>query len=646
MCGIAGYINKNNFIENTAELYAMTKAIEHRGPDDNGMVLFSLKNQSYAKISESQSKPIYGEWEGGVGFNRLSIMDLSHNGHQPMINHEHNVILCFNGEIYNAFDYKDFLISKGFKFRSQTDTEVILYLYQHYGFEGMLEKLNGMFAICIIDLNKEQIYLARDRMGIKPLYYYQNENIFMFASEIKAFLFNAAFTPELETSNMGEYSKFGHIFGSETLLKNVFNVEPGQFIVYKNNSIKKKIYWSIYNGDETLDHSFSEAMDLVEAEVQKSLKLRLMSDVKIGCQLSGGIDSSLITLITAKNLQDYDLNSVSIIHDDESCDEEKWIDQATEVTGVTSHKYKLTDNYFWDNLARTTWHYDDPIFSPCVGIHLLAKQAKKFFTVFLSGEGADELFGGYSRFQRAKVLNNKIYATLLKMNRNRWKDLKQYFILSPGNQDFNTPDWLITRTAPFSLRTLRLMNADMDLTKAMQNRRGMFDEGAGDFIRKVQRYELKTWLVSLLGRQDKMTMASAVENRVPFMDHNLVDIVRRLPTKYLVKISHNANKNSKIILKKIAEKHFNKEFVYRRKMGFPIPVHQYFSGEPYNSWLMDEMVPDIKKRGIYNGNLIPDLLNNKLNIYGEKLSIIWKLVTFEIWAKLFLDKQIPIDSVN
>ena len=191
------------------------------------------------------------------------------------------------------------------------------------------------------------------------------------------------------------------------------------------------------------------------------------------------------------------------------------------------------------------------------------------------------------------------------------------------------------------ITTLQLMSSQIDISKAMLKRRNMFDEGSGDFIRKAQRYELKTWLVNLLGRQDKMTMASAVENRVPFLDHNLVDLVRRLPTKYLVRISSNVNRNSKIILKRIAEKYFNKDFVYRQKMGFPIPVHQYFQGPSYNSWLMDEIVPNIKKRGVYNGNLITELKKNKAYNYGEKQSIIWKLATFEIWAKLFLDKQVP-----
>jgi asparagine synthase (glutamine-hydrolysing) len=505
----------------------------------------------------------------------------------------------------------------------------------------MLEKLNGMFAICIIDLRRNHLYLARDRMGIKPLYYFQNKDTFMFSSEIKSFLFNSDFKPELNKNNLAEYAKFGHLSGQDTLLKNVYCLKPGQYVLYKNNTVYKKIYWDMFNGTETLDIGFNSAMKLIEEELSKSLKLRLRSDVKIGCQLSGGIDSSLITLITANNLKDYDLNSVSIIHDDVSSDEEKWIDIATNITGVKNHKFKLTDQYFWENFEKATWHFDAPIFSQCIGIHLLAKNAKNYFTVFLSGEGADELFGGYTRFQRGKTINNKIINTLLRLHTKRWKNITSYYIGSSNTKKFDPVDWLITRTSPYNNNTLQLMIDDIDISQAMSKRRSLFDEGNGDFIRKVQRYELKTWLVNLLMRQDKMTMASAIENRVPFMDHNLVDIVRKLPTSHLVRISHNVNKNSKIILKRIALKYFDKDFVYRSKMGFPIPVHQFFTGEKFNSWLIGDMLPSIKNRGIFGHSIIPKLnLKTSLN-HGEKLSIIWKLVTFEMWAKIFLDKHIP-----
>ena len=274
MCGFVGLLHLNNDVEtNLGAIIDMNNAIHHRGPDDEGIVLFSFKGKRYQEISQSNINRISDSFEGAVGFKRLSIIDLSINGHQPMIDYERNIILTFNGEIYNAFDYRDFLISKGFKFRSKTDTEILLYMYEYFGWEVMLEKINGMFAICFIDLNSSSIMLARDRLGIKPLYYYQDNDIFMFSSEVKSFLFNQNFKSELKESNIDEYTKFGYISGNETLLKNVYCVEPGQYMVITRDSIKKHIYWDMYNENRSDEMSLVQACELVEDEVKKSLRL-------------------------------------------------------------------------------------------------------------------------------------------------------------------------------------------------------------------------------------------------------------------------------------------------------------------------------------------------------------------------------------
>ena len=638
MCGFTGFINIDLDNSNLSDIIEMTKAINHRGPDDTGIVLFS-SNEKEIKEADLLSQDNYsGTYNGAIGFNRLSILDLSLKGHQPMIDFDKKLILAYNGEVYNALTYKDYLRSKGFIFKSGTDTEVLFYLYQHLGFDGMLEKLNGMFAICIIDLNKDIMYLARDRMGIKPMYYYYDNNAFLFSSEVKSFLFNKSFEPQLNSENIDEYARFGFITGNETLLKNVFSLEPGHYLTLSNGHLQKNKYWDIYNGVELYDINFDDAKKLLEQKINESLRLQLLSDVKIGCQLSGGVDSSLITLITANNLKEYDLNSISVVLDDDRYSEEKWIDIVTRKTNISSHKYLLDGDYFARTFKKATWHFDFPLLVPnSIGILLLAEKAKEFFTVFLSGEGADEMFAGYERFYRGNILSHPYLAFLIKNIPFFNKRLRDWCSDSYDIGQFNAIDWYIAVTTQLRPASLKLLKPDINFEKSLINRKDIFQAGSGDFVRKAQRYELKTWLVDLLLRQDKMTMANSIENRVPFLDHNIVDFCRRLPSSYLVRLRLNENKNTKIILKRIVEKHFGKEFTYRKKSGFELPLADFYKNKTLHSWILDTIVQGIRNRGIFNPEIIPESFNNLNRLSKEQTYMIWVLISFETWAQLFLD---------
>ena len=639
MCGFTGYIQKKKYIDNFHEIKSMNDSIKHRGPDDHGIVFFSFNNNHCESIYNIKDGLSDREFDGAIGFNRLSIIDLSKNGHQPMINKDNNIILCFNGEIYNANDFRENLINEGFVFKGKSDTEVLLYMYEYYGLEETLKQLNGMFAFCIINLKKKSVLLARDRLGIKPLYYYNNQKTFLFSSEVKSFLYNNSYESELKIDNIDEYLKFGYIAGKETLLKNVKNVEPGQYIVMKDSDIVEKYYWEIPNDDDYLDIDLNKGAKIVEDELVKSLKLRLISDVKIGCQLSGGVDSSLITLMTSENLHNYDLDSISIILNDKSLSEEYWINMSSEITGVNNRMFTLDDDYFSSKYKLATWHFDFPIMMPnSIGIFLLAEKAKKFFTVFLSGEGADELLAGYTRFHGAKILDNKLFYYFLKRIPYYKKYLQSWYVSTETQSDFNVPDWFISTASHLSLDMMMSLKNDVDLSKAMTKRREIFDSGNGDIIKNAQRYELKTWLVDLLIRQDKMTMANSIENRVPFLDHNMVELCRKIPTRLLTKFGFNTQKNTKIILKHITAKYFGKKFTYRPKAGFQLPLMEFFKENFFNCWVKDSILPGIKRRGIFDSKIIEKMFEQDV-LNEEEIQSLWSMISFETWANMFLEKK-------
>jgi len=273
-----------------------------------------------------------------------------------------------------------------------------------------------------------------------------------------------------------------------------------------------------------------------------------------------------------------------------------------------------------------------------VAIKLLSEKARDYFTVFLSGEGSDELFAGYERFYGGHLLDKSAYSFLIRNNpylkHYIWD---RYMTLSPNR--FDHVDWYITRSSYLSMDSLKEIKGDFQIERFMTRRRELFNSGAGDFVRKAQRYELKTWLVDVLIRQDKMTMANSIENRVPLIDHHLVELARRIPTKHLAKTHLSVRKGTKVVLKEIASKHFNKRFAYRYKIGFATPLRHFFGFPAFQEWVLDSILPSIQRRGIYNGRRIPQYFKNLSNLNEEQLQVLWRLVNFEIWSNLFLDRK-------
>lgn len=634
MCGFTGYINFNKKPLDFTVLRKMTDLQSHRGPDDQGFAGFSYIEKS--KISPIDASDDVKEFHGGIGFNRLSIQDLSKNGHQPMISPCKNFLIAFNGEVYNAIDHKTILISKGYTFKGHSDTEVLLYLYMEYGIEGMLQRLNGMFAFAVVDLHSKKTYIARDHFGIKPLYIYRTSSTFMFSSEVKSFRAHPDFNAEINKDCLDEYLLFRYCANDGSLFKNVKQLPPSHFYEVSNHEIKLRKYWApTVIEDKSL--SFDQALEQLNLTLKNSIKSQLISDVNVGCQLSGGIDSSLVTTY-AREFFNANMETFSIVFSDEKYSEEQWINYITELTQSDSHKYQYSDKYTFENFQSATWHLDQPISIPnTLGIKKLAEKSKQNCTVLLSGEGADELFGGYSRYHDLSVrYNNKInaYAAMPLLGK---RFSRKY------NTDYSLEEAFILSSSAMSPENFLKHSSSVDITKTLEQRIDLFPK-EGSIIKRACLYDMRTYMVDLLNRQDKMTMAHSVENRVPFLDLKLVNLVLSLPSDYLVKSCKNAsNFNSpstytKHILKKLAEKKFNKNFVYRKKSGFPLPIDELFFDTPMKDYISDSLLPGIKKRGLFSNSEVSRIWKkDRRNLSTNDLKNLWMFFSFETWAQMYLD---------
>lgn len=635
MCGITGYIKTtNSSIKNTGAVRNMLIAQQHRGPDDSGIMAFSLKDQMAKEYGHEQTQHIEGSFEGILGFNRLSILDLSKNGHQPMCSPDGKVMLTLNGEIYNAFDLKPGLVADGCKFKSTTDTEVVLYLYLKYGFQGMVEKLNGMFAIVVIDLRESKLYITRDRFGIKPMYYYNQNGVLAFSSELKCFYALDEFKAVLNEDMLDEYLVFRNNL-HDTLLKNVHRLQPGHYYTYTHDDgFTSTKYFDINDYNRKPDHSnFSDEMEKLQGVLKASVNSQLMSDVKLGCQLSGGIDSSLVTWLAKEIKQDNLLESVSIVFDNKNFTEKPFIDKVAKQLDIISHQFPLNSNYYQQQIQKACWHFEHPVNHPnTIGIFLLAQRAKEYVTVLLSGEGADEVFGGYARFYAAMYpyTNRKFLAGLKNTTSGKLAYLRHYTKpFTRANID----------VASMSEDMAKSLKPDFDYGRATHKREKIYNSLSGSVFDKQVKYDISTYLPDLLTRQDKMSMAHSIENRVPFLDNEVVAHSFNIPENYLIKRKAKETKNTeKYILKKMCAAVFGNEFAFRDKMGFGIPVREFMNKPQFNSYLKEQLMPGLKKRNLLNTVKIEYWINHLSSIQPAELDALWVIVSLEIWMQQFIDK--------
>jgi asparagine synthase (glutamine-hydrolysing) len=635
MCGISGYIHrKGQPVKDTSRILKMLEVQKHRGPDDSGIRAFSLLSGESAETGIREAEPVDGRFEGVLGFNRLSILDLSSNGHQPMLSPDQKVLLTLNGEIYNAFDLKPELEAWGYRFKSTTDTEVVLALYLRYGFEGMLQRLNGMFAIVIADLGRNELFVTRDRFGIKPMYYLWTGEMFAFSSELKSFGHLDGFRFQLNEEKLDEFLLFRNTLKG-TLFREVQSLPPGHYLSFKHDrELVCKSYFDInqytrYNGDGILD----EYGEKLEQWMTRSVQSQLMSDVKLGCQLSGGIDSSLVTWLANRNSSRGNFEAVSIVFNDQVFSEERYVDRVSETLGIPSHKFLLDSGYYLDQIERATWHLEAPLNHPnTVGIYKLSQRAKEYVTVLLSGEGADEVFGGYSWFYNISY-PFKMRKLLHEIKKNRKHPLELGRYLDPVNRAVMATAYM----TPFMAADLR---TGFSAGRALADRTSLYRTLSGSLFDRQVKYDMQTYLPDLLIRQDKMSMAHSIENRVPFLDNDVVAQAFTIPEKYLLlRKSPEGTNTEKYLLKKMAAGVFGEEFAFRDKMGFGIPVREFFRNAPFYEYLNDQVLPGIRNRGLFNHQGISGWLSDVESLRYNELEALWVVVAFEIWASVYFDNN-------
>jgi len=605
MCGIAcilAFADKSFLNKHTLE--NMTKEIHHRGPDDEGFYL--------------------NEWVG-FGFKRLSIIDTSLDGHQPMFDHSKNYVIVFNGEIYNYKSLRKELVKKNYKFRSDTDTEVLLNAYIEWGSDCLL-KLEGMFAFIIYDKIKDEVLAARDHLGIKPLYYFKYGSFYLFGSEIKSFKNIIKF--ELNERQLYQQLIYGYVSGKDTIFKNIYRVKPGTFMRFnKNGNIEENLYYDVtanLKEDSNLNFEYEE----IKKYLNESILKHTMSDVGYNTQLSGGIDTSYITAVLSKEYNQV-LNTYSITLQKVKEDESQYQKIVTQKFNTVHHSFAATDIDMRDNFEKATWHHDIPIVhNGSAFLMMLSKHSRNNSKVILTGEGADELFGGYSTFNNNVLNKYKILSYVQRYDKllHLIPSISNFRIVKNSINNFNLG---VDRFSLFekekSLSLYHKLEECIDYRKSVvQN------------IKKLENKIFATFQTSclnyLLERQDKMAMANSVEARVPFCNHILFEKMNKISYEKKIKPA------PKIILKKLSEQYFEKSFIYRRKNPFVLPISQWLRNEkglkPWFDFLSDKT---FRERGFYNHKNINALVDQHVKGVKNNSRFLMKIIKFEIWHRLFID---------
>ncbi len=629
MCGICGiyHYDKARAADESA-LRRMAKSIQHRGPDDEGFLF---------------------DRNLGLGHLRLSIIDLSEAAHQPMTDESGRFNIIYNGEIYNYLELREELSGKGCQFFSSSDTEVILRLYMNEGPDA-LKKLNGMFAFVIWDKVERTLFAARDRLGIKPFYYYQDKGSIAFASEIKALFQSGLVNPELNPDGLAEYLTFQFCLREKTLFKGIHKLEPGCWMsIGRGGETHIQKYWDLdfrVDTDHTTDYFESRLKQLLEDAV----RIQLRADVPVGAHLSGGLDSSTVTCLAA-SLLDAPIHTFSGgFRDGGRYDESHYARLAAQHTGSIHHEVFPDERQFVDEMRGLMTTMDEPAAGPGLFPQLLVSRlAKQNVKVVLGGQGADEVFGGYTRYLVAyleECIRGGIQGTqeaekyVVRFD-TILPNLTQLKGYEPMLKDF----WKSGLFGEQDSRYFRLIDRGAELRGLLHTDTagviqdyspfGAFAEvfnsgGLKSYINKMTRFDMLTLLPALLQVEDRTSMAVSLESRVPLLDHRIVELAASMPPK--VKFEGGRSKH---IFRKVVSPLLPKGIVERQdKMGFPVPLSEWYQREPVRGFVRDTLMSKAaRQRGWFDAEKVTPLLDTE-RAFGRS---VWGLLCLELWAQTYLD---------
>lgn len=610
MCGIAGFMGQ---VENRADVIRnMTEVITHRGPDSDGF--FTDDNIS-------------------MGFRRLSIIDLG-AGHQPIYNEDKSLVLTFNGEIYNYKDLRKELIAKGHKFYTDTDSEVLVHGFEEWK-EDMLPKLRGMFGFAIYNTKDNSLFIARDFFGIKPMHYTQIGNDFVYASEIKSILEYPKFEKKFNRKALDSYLSFQYAVPPETFFEGVYCLMPGHYLWYKNGEVETTRYFEArFNPDEEMTEE--EAVDKIEKVFENSVNAHKIADVEVGCFLSSGVDSSYVSTYFA------DQKTFTVGFDfGEKYNEISWAKNLSEKIGVEHHTHLISSEEFWDAVPTVQYHMDQPLADPsCIALYFVSRLASHYVKVVLSGEGADELFGGYTCYNDPRVF--KIYQTIVphcirkairaicrKLPDIKGRDyliracdkLEERYIGNAFMYDYKQKQEL--------LKDPSIATRPQDLTRKYYYRCRKYDD-----VTKMQYLDINMWMVGdILLKADRMSMANSLELRVPFLDKEVFKVASSLPTKL------RCNKhNTKYAMRKAAVRHMPEATAEKEKLGFPVPTRVWLRDEKYYNVVKTKFKGKTAEK-FFNTDVLVSWLDSHFSGKEDNSRRVWTIYVFLVWYDIYFDED-------
>jgi asparagine synthase (glutamine-hydrolysing) len=621
MCGIAGIYNfRSGKPVAPSALRTMGACLAHRGPDDEGY---------------------YEEGALGLAHKRLTILDTSRRGRQPMFSGDGQLALIFNGEVYNFLELRAELEAQGHTFQTRTDTEVILRLYQVEG-EAMLERLNGMFAFALWDGRTKTLFLARDRLGIKPLYYTLGPDGITFASEIKALFAVSAERPRVNLEMLDAYMSVGYVPTERTLFQGVEKLQPGWCLRVDRDGAHLRQYWDLRF--DTVEMSEEECIQQALGLLRDSVRLQLRSDVPLGVFLSGGVDSSaVVALMHEMGIRD--IRTFTVAYDfGPEYDETRYAQRVAQKFGTIHREVFVSPEEFRDFIPSLVWHMDEPVTeSAAISLFFVSKLAREDVVVVLSGEGSDEVFGGYpiykymAALERYRLLPSPLRRGVINPMLNRlggkWN---KYTELSnqPLAKRYTGVSFYET---PVKERLYRPEIRNLFNGSAMPGLVGRYyekTEGLDPLLRMMY-LDVKSWLPDdLLVKADKMTMATSVELRVPFLDHRVVEFGGRIPPRLRIK-----GWETKYILKKAMEPYLPKEILYRGKMGFPTPLARMFQGD-LRGYVEEVLTSDrFLDRGYFQPEAVRRMVAEHAAGERDHHRVLWQLLVLEEWHRRFIDGE-------